>query len=56
MGVYGVQGTTKEEFVVIAIHVDMQRHHLYIVRHAIRVTKVATIYRTKHDIVDSDMV
>ncbi len=55
-GVYKVQGTTKEEFVANAVHVEMQRHHLYITRHAAKVANAITIYQVKHNIVDSDMV
>jgi hypothetical protein len=56
LGVYKVQGKTKEKFVANAIHVEMQCHHLYIVCHAVRVTSATTIYQVKHNIVDSDMV
>ncbi len=56
MGVYKVQGKTKEEFVVNAVHVEMQCHHLYIVCHIVRATNVATTYEVKHDIANNDMV
>ncbi len=56
LGVYRVQGTTKEECVPNVVHVEMKCHHLYIVHDAIKATNVAVVYRTKHDIVDNDMV
>jgi hypothetical protein len=56
LGVYRVHGTTKEEFVANVIQVEMQHYHLYIARHAIRVTNVTIAYRVKHKIVDNDMV
>jgi hypothetical protein len=34
----------------------MHRHHLYITRHAVRAVNAAIAYRTKHKIVDNDMV
>jgi hypothetical protein len=34
----------------------MQRHHKCIARHATRVANEAAAYRTKHEIVDNDMV
>jgi hypothetical protein len=55
LGVYKVQGTTKEEF----LQYNSCRNAtspLYSARHATRVAKLGTIYQTKHDIVDSDMV
>jgi hypothetical protein len=55
-GVYRVQGTTNEESVANAIHVDMQCHHLYITRHAAKATNGTTFYQAKDDIVDNDMV
>jgi len=56
LGIYGVHGTTKEKFVINAVHVEMQRCHLYIARHAAKVANATIAYRTKHDIVDNDMV
>jgi hypothetical protein len=56
LGVYRVQDTTKEEFVVNAIHVEMQCYHLYIVCHAERVANAIAVYQVKHDIVINDMV
>jgi hypothetical protein len=50
LGVYRVKETTKEEFVANVVQVEMQRHHFYTARHA------ATAYRTKHRIIDIDMV
>jgi hypothetical protein len=50
LGVYRVQGTTKEEFVANAIQVEMQRHHLYITHHA------SKVYQVKHEIINNDMV
>jgi hypothetical protein len=34
----------------------MQRRHFYIVHHAAKVVNAAAKYRTKHGIVDTDMV
>jgi len=56
LGVYRVQGITKEEFVGNAVEVEMQRHHLYITHHVAKVTNVTAIYRTKHGIINNDMV
>jgi len=55
-GVYRVEETTKEKFVTNVVQVEMQRCHFYIVRHATKVANVTTIYRTKHGIIDTDMV
>ncbi len=56
MGVYKVQGKTKEEFVANAIHVEMQCYCLYITCHVVKVTNVTITYQVKHNIVNSDMV
>ncbi len=56
MGVYKVQETTKEEFVTNVVQVEMQHWHLYTVRYAARAANVGVAYRTKHEIVDNDMV
>jgi hypothetical protein len=53
LGVYRVQETTKEEFVANAVQVEMQHRHFYIARHT---TSAIVIYRSKHKIVDIDMV
>ncbi len=53
---YRVEETTKEKFVTNVVQVEMQRCHFYIVRHATKVANVTTIYRTKHGIIDTDMV
>jgi len=55
LGVYRVQGQTKEEFVATAVQVEMQRRHLYTARHAAKVANAIAAYRTKHGIVDTDM-
>ncbi len=55
-GVYGVQGTTKEEFVTNVVHAEMQCCHLYIAHHATRVANVIIAYQVKHNIVNNDMV
>ncbi len=44
LSVNKVQGTTKEEFIVIVVHVEMQRHHLYIACHVAMVAKVVIVY------------
>jgi hypothetical protein len=56
LGVYKVQGTTKEKFVANVTHVEMQCYHLYIVHHATRAVNVALSYRVKHKIINNDMV
>jgi hypothetical protein len=56
LGVYKVQGTTKEEFVANAVQVEMQHHHLYITHHVTKVANIVATYRTKHGIVNNDMV
>jgi hypothetical protein len=56
LGVYRVHGTTNEKFVVNVVQVEIQRHHLYIIRHAARVANATNAYSTKHKIVDNDMV
>jgi hypothetical protein len=43
---------TIKEFILIVVHVKMQRCHLYIVRHVTRVVKAVV----KHDVVHNDMV
>jgi hypothetical protein len=55
LGVYKVQGKTKEKLIINAIHVQMQCHHLYIVCHAVKATNVTITYEVKHDIVNIDM-
>ncbi len=44
LDVYRVEETTKEEFVANAVQVNMQHHHLYIVRHIVRAANAATVY------------
>jgi hypothetical protein len=39
-----VQGTTKEEFAVNSVHVEMQHHHLYIVHHATKAANAIVVY------------
>ncbi len=55
MGVYKVQGTTKEGFIANVIQVEMQCYHLYTSHHVVKASKAIT-YRMKHEIVDNDMV
>ncbi len=56
LGVYRVEGTTKEEFVANAIQVEMQHRHFYTACHAARAANAVVAYRTKHEIIDTDMV
>jgi hypothetical protein len=56
LGVYKVQGTTKEEFVANAIHVEMQHYHLYIAHHVAKAMNATIFFQTKHKIVNNDMV
>jgi hypothetical protein len=56
LGVYRVEETTKEKFVANVVQVEMQRRHFYTFRHGAKATNVAAVYRTKHKIVDIDMV
>ncbi len=44
LGVYRVQGTTKEEFDANVVHVEMQHRHLYIVHHAAKTIKAIVTY------------
>jgi hypothetical protein len=53
---YRVQGTTKDEFVTNAIHIEMQCCHLYIARHVTRATNMTIVYQAKNNIVDNDMI
>jgi len=56
LGVYRVEEITKEEFIANVVQVEIQRRHFYTTRHAARAANVATAYRTKHEIIDIDMV
>ncbi len=56
LGVYRVEETTKEEFVTNAVQVEMQCRHFYTVRHVARAANATVVYRTKHEIIDTDMV
>jgi hypothetical protein len=56
LGVYKVQEIIKENFVTNVVHVEMERHHLYIACHVIRVANVVATYWAKHEIVHNDMV
>jgi hypothetical protein len=56
LGVYRVEETTKEEFVANVVEVEMQFHHFDTAHHATKVANVTVAYRTKHGIVDIDMV
>jgi hypothetical protein len=47
LGVYRVQGITKEEFVANVVQVEMQHHHLYITRHVARATNAIAAYQNK---------
>jgi hypothetical protein len=55
LGVYKVQDQTKAQFVANAVQVEMQRHHFYTIHHAAKVANATATYRTKHEIVDTDM-
>jgi hypothetical protein len=55
LGVYKVQGQTQEVFVATTVQVEMQRRHLYTVRHAAKAANAVVAYRAKHGIVDTDM-
>jgi len=50
LGVYKVHGTTKEEFVITIVHVNMQHRQLYIVHHTTRDIKVIITYQVKHNL------
>jgi hypothetical protein len=41
---FSVQGTTKEEFAVNSVHVEMQHRHLYIVHHATKAANAIVVY------------
>jgi hypothetical protein len=55
LGVYRVQDQTKAQFVANAVHVEMQRRHLYTAHHATKVANVAAAYQAKHEIINIDM-
>jgi hypothetical protein len=44
LGVYRVEETTKEEFVINAIQVEMQRRHFYTLCHLTKVANVTIAY------------
>jgi len=56
LGVYRVEETIKEKFVANAIQVEMQHPHFYILRHVVKATNATVVYRTKHEIVNTNMV
>jgi hypothetical protein len=56
LGVYRVEETIKDDFVANAIQVEMQCRHFYITCHAARAANVVVTYRTKHKIIDTNMV
>ncbi len=56
MGVYKVEETTKEEFVVNEVQVEMQRRNFYTFCHAAKVANATAAYQAKHEIIDTDMV
>jgi hypothetical protein len=56
LGVYRAEEITKEEFVANAVQVEMQRRHLYIIRHVARAANVIIAYQIKHGIIDTSMV
>jgi len=56
LGVYKVEETTNEKFVANVIQVEMQRHHFYTFCHAIKAISAIVAYRTKHRVVNIDMV
>jgi len=56
LGVYKIQETRKEEFVANAVQVEMQHHQFYILCHVVKATNATTDYRSKHGIVNIDMV
>jgi hypothetical protein len=55
LDVYKVEEAIKEEFVVNAVQVEMQRRHFYITHHATRTINATTFYQTTHGIVDINM-
>jgi hypothetical protein len=44
LGVYKVQGITKEKFVANAVEIEMQHCHLYITRHATKAAIIEVTY------------
>jgi hypothetical protein len=56
LGVYKVQGTTKEEFVTNTIQVEVYCCHLYTPCHAAKAANATVTYQVKHEIIDNDMV
>jgi hypothetical protein len=55
LGVYRVQDQTKAQFVVNVVQVEMQCRHFYTIHHAAKAANAAAAYRTKHEIIDTDM-
>jgi hypothetical protein len=55
LGVYRVHDQTKAQFVANAVQVEMQRRHFYTTHHAAKAANATVAYRTKHEIVDTDM-
>jgi hypothetical protein len=55
LGVYRVQDQTKEEFVVNAVQVEMQRCHLYTTCHVAKAANAVAAYRAKHRIINTNM-
>jgi hypothetical protein len=56
LGFIGFRAQLKKNFVANVIQVEMQRYHLYIVRHATRAANETFSYQAKQKIVDNDMV
>jgi hypothetical protein len=56
LNVYRVEQTIKEEFVVNAIQIEMQRRHFYTLCHAVKAKNALVAYQTKHMIINIDMV
>ncbi len=56
LSVYRVEETTKGEFVANVVQVQKQHFHFYTTHHVVRATNATTIYQTKHEIIDIDMV
>jgi len=55
LGVYRVQDQTKAQFVANAVQVEMQHCHFYTAHHVAKAANATAAYRTKHEIVDTDM-
>ncbi len=46
-----LRGTSKEDFVAVVVHLQMEHHHVYTHQLIANVERVATAYRQTHGII-----